>query len=210
MVHNNTHIAAVDPRRRNDVVFQKTLAVNDYYDDLGDGYPGGAMQLIGKVQGSMMKSHATRAPLRMLDRVADHSIEWVVMSEDLPSVHNRVTVDADGRIQVSWRRTNYDRHEAMLAQAKKVLHKAGYRAVFEQRFDIGMNSHMCGTAVAGTRSAHERARSVVPVARRAEPVRRRLRLLPVVRGAEPGADHRGAGTARRGRDRLERRRLTAE
>ena len=85
----------------------------------------------------------------MLDRVADHSIEWVVMSEDLPSVHNRVTVDADGRIQVSWRRTNYDRHEAMLAQAKKVLHKAGYRAVFEQRFDIGMNSHMCGTAVAG-------------------------------------------------------------
>lgn len=150
MVHNNTHIAAVDPRRRNDVVFQKTLAVNDYYDDLGDGYPGGAMQLIGKVQGSMMKSHATRAPLRMLDRVADHSIEWVVMSEDLPSVHNRVTVDPDGRIQISWRRTNYDRHEAMLAQAKKVLHKAGYRAVFEQRFDISMNSHMCGTAVAGT------------------------------------------------------------
>ena len=126
------------------------MAVNDFYDDLGDGYPGGAMQLIGKVQGSMMKSHATRAPLRMLDRVADHSIEWVVMSEDLPSVHNRVTVDADGRIQVSWRRTNYDRHEAMLSKAKKVLHKAGYRAVFEQRFDISMNSHMCGTAVAGT------------------------------------------------------------
>ena len=149
MVHNNTHIAAVDPLRRNDVVFQKTLAVHDFYDDLGDGYPGGAMQLIGKVQGSMMKSHATRVPRRMLDRVADHSIEWVVMSEDLPSVHNRVSVDADGRIQVSWRRTNYDRHEALLAQAKKVLHRAGYRAVFEQRFDISMNSHMCGTAVAG-------------------------------------------------------------
>ena len=150
MVHNNTHIAAVDPLRRNDVVFQKTLAVHDFYDDLGDGYPGGAMQLIGKVQGSMMKSHATRVPRRMLDRVADHSVEWVVMSEDLPSVHNRVSVDADGRIQVSWRRTNYDRHEALLAQAKRVLHRAGYRAVFEQRFDISMNSHMCGTAVAGT------------------------------------------------------------
>jgi choline dehydrogenase-like flavoprotein len=149
MVHNNTHIAAVDPLRRNDVVFQKTLAVHDYYDDLGDGHPGGAMQLIGKVQGSMMKSHATRVPRGMLDRVADHSVEWVVMSEDLPSVHNRVTVDADGRIQVSWRRTNYDRHEALLRQAKKVLHRAGYRAVFEQRFDISMNSHMCGTAVAG-------------------------------------------------------------
>jgi choline dehydrogenase-like flavoprotein len=150
MVHNNTHIAAVDPRRRNDVVFQKTFAVNDYYDDMGDGFPGGALQLIGKVQGSMMKSHATRAPLRILDRVAEHSIEWVVMSEDLPSVHNRITVDQDGRIHVSWRRTNYDRHEALLAQAKKVLHKAGYRGIFEQRFSIDMNSHMCGTAVAGT------------------------------------------------------------
>jgi choline dehydrogenase-like flavoprotein len=149
MVHNNTHVAAVDPLRRNDVVFQKTLAVNDFYDDLGDGFPGGAMQLIGKVQGSMMKSHATRAPMALLNRVADHSVEWVIMSEDLPSVHNRITLDAQGRIQVSWRRTNYDRHEALLAQAKRVLHSAGYRAVFEQRFDISMNSHMCGTAVAG-------------------------------------------------------------
>ncbi len=157
MVHNNTHIAAVDPRRANDVVFQKTMAVNDWYHDLGDGYPGGSLQLIGKVQGSMMKSHATKAPKRMLDRVAGRSVEWVVMSEDLPSVHNRVTVDPEGRIQVSWRRTNYDRHEALLSTAKKALHKAGYRAVFEQRFDISMNSHMCGTAVAGT----DPARSVL-------------------------------------------------
>jgi choline dehydrogenase-like flavoprotein len=150
MVHNNTHIAAWDPRRANDVVFQKTMAVNDWYHDLGDGHPGGSVQLIGKVQGSMMKSHATRVPRRMLDRVADRSVEWVVMSEDLPSVHNRVTIDAGGRIQVSWRRTNYDRHEALLAKARAALRKAGYAAIFEQRFDISMNSHMCGTAVAGT------------------------------------------------------------
>lgn len=149
MVHNNTHLAAVDPRRRNDVVFQKTFAVNDFYEDLGDGFAGGTIQLIGKVQGSMMKTHATRLPRALLDRAADRSIECLVMSEDLPSDHNRVTVDADGRIHVSWRRTNYDRHEALLSTAKRVLHKAGYRAVFEQRFTVDMNSHMCGTAVAG-------------------------------------------------------------
>jgi len=153
MVHNNTHIAAYDPRRINDVVFQKTMAVNDWYHDLGDGHPGGSLQLIGKVQGSMMKSHATRVPRRMLDRIADRSVEWVVMSEDLPSVHNRVAVDGQGRIQVSWRRTNYDRHEELLRTAKSALRKAGYTAIFEQRFDISMNSHMCGTAVAGTDSA---------------------------------------------------------
>jgi hypothetical protein len=41
-----------------DVVFQKTLSVNHWYHDGGDGFPLGAMQLIGKVQGVMMKSAA--------------------------------------------------------------------------------------------------------------------------------------------------------
>lgn len=152
MVHNNTHIAAIDPRRKNDVVFQKTVAVNDFYRDMGDGYPGGTIQLIGKVQGSMMKTHATRVPLRVLDRIADRSVEWLVMSEDLPSPHNRVSVGRDGRIQISWRRTNYDRHELLLAHAKKLLRRAGYVGIAEQRFDIALNSHMCGTVVAGVDS----------------------------------------------------------
>ena len=150
MVHNNTHIAAVDPRRKNDVVFQKTVAINDFYRDMGDGYPGGTIQLIGKVQGSMMKTHATKVPLPVLNRIAERSIEWLVMSEDLPSPHNRVSVDGDGRIQVSWRRTNYDRHELLLARAKQLLRKSGYVGIAEQRFDIALNSHMCGTVVAGT------------------------------------------------------------
>jgi len=149
MVHSNTHIAAVDPRRKNDVVFQKTMAINDYYRDLGDGFPGGTIQLIGKVQGSMMKTHATKVPLAALNRIADRSVEMLVMSEDLPTPHNRVTVDRAGRIHVSWRRTNYDRHEMLLAKAKSVLRKAGYVGIFEQRFDVALNSHMCGTLVAG-------------------------------------------------------------
>ena len=150
MVHSNTHFAAVDPRRKNDVVFQKTMAVNDFYRDLGDGFPGGTIQLIGKVQGSMMKTHATKVPLRVLDRISARSIEGLVMSEDLPSPHNRVSVNGKGHIQVSWRRTNYDRHELLLAKAKSILREAGYVGIFEQRFDIALNSHMCGTAVAGT------------------------------------------------------------
>ncbi len=153
MVHNNTHLACIDPRRTNDVVFQKTMAVNDFYDDLGDGYPAGTLQMIGKVQGSMMKTHATRAPLRLLDRMATRSMECLVMTEDLPSVHNRVTVTRDGRIAVSWRRTNYDRHEALLSRVRGILRKAGYSAIFEQRFTIDMNSHMCGTLVAGREPA---------------------------------------------------------
>ncbi len=149
MVHNNTHIAAIDPRRVNDVVFQKTACVNDFYDDLGDGFPGGTLQLIGKVQAAMMKTHATRAPMSLLRPMADRSVEWLVMSEDTPDPANRLSLDDRGRITVSWKRTNYDRHELLLAKAKDVLRKAGYVGIFEQRFDISMNSHMCGTIVAG-------------------------------------------------------------
>ena len=149
MVHNNTHIAAIDPRRPNDVVFQKTACVNDFYDDMGDGYPGGTLQLIGKVQASMMKIHATKAPLSVLKPMAARSMEWLVMTEDTPDPRNRIALDSQGRLTVAWTRTNYDRHELLLAKARSVLRKAGYVAVFEQRFDISMNSHMCGTVVAG-------------------------------------------------------------
>lgn len=157
MVHNNTHIAAIDPRRTNDVIFQKTAAVNDFYHDLGDGYPGGTIQLIGKVQASMMKTHATHAPLSVLKPMAARSMEWLVMSEDLPSRLNRIRLNESGEIVVSWARTNYDRHELLLNAARQMLKAAGYVAIFEQRFDISMNSHMCGTAVAG----HDPARSVL-------------------------------------------------
>jgi choline dehydrogenase-like flavoprotein len=149
MVHNNSHIAAIDPRRVNDVVFQKTACINDFYEDLGDGYPGGTLQLIGKVQASMMKTHVTKAPMAMLTPMAARSMEWLVMTEDTPDPANRIRVDGQGRIVVSWKRTNYDRHELLLAKAKRLLRSAGYVAVFEQRFDISMNSHMCGTVVAG-------------------------------------------------------------
>ena len=149
MVHNNTHIAAIDPRRTNDVVFQKTACVNDFYDDMGDGYPGGTLQLIGKVQASMMKTHATKAPLSVLKPMAARSMEWLVMTEDTPDPRNRIALGSQGCLTVAWTRTNYDRHELLLAKARSVLKKAGYVAIFEQRFDISMNSHMCGTVAAG-------------------------------------------------------------
>ena len=97
MMHDNAHLAAVDVRHRNDVTFQKTLSVNDWYLDGGDGYPLGSMQLIGKVQGVMMKSWATRWPQAVLDQVAARSVECLVMAEDLPSADERVTVDAAGQ-----------------------------------------------------------------------------------------------------------------
>lgn len=149
MMHNNAHIAAIDLNRDNDVTFQKTLSVNDWYADGGDGFPLGTLQLIGKVDAVMMKSWATVVPLPLLRQVARRSVEWLVMSEDLPGAENRVLVDSQGRITTARTAVGRGTHRALHKRAKRLLRDAGYDAVFTQWFDIGMNSHQCGTAVAG-------------------------------------------------------------
>jgi choline dehydrogenase-like flavoprotein len=149
MMHNNAHLAAIDVDRRNDVVFQKTLSVNDWYLDGGDGWPLGSLQLIGKVQGVMMKSWATRVPLAVLDQVAARSVEWLVMAEDLPSPDNRVTVDAAGTITTARTAVGGSTHRRLHRRAKRLLRDAGYDLVATQHFDISMNSHQCGTVVSG-------------------------------------------------------------
>ncbi len=144
MMHNNAHVAAVDLNRANDVTFAKTLSVNDWYHELG------ALQLIGKVQGVMMKSWATRVPLRLLDALATRSVEWLVMTEDLPHPENRVTLGADGTITTTRTARNTEPHRRLHRRARRLLRSVGYDAVFTQWFDISMNSHQCGTVVAGT------------------------------------------------------------
>jgi choline dehydrogenase-like flavoprotein len=150
MMHNNAHIVAVDRGRHNDVTFQKTLSINDWYLDGGDGFPLGAMQLIGKVQGVMMKSVAPRGvPLAVLDQVARRSVEWLIMAEDLPTPESRVTVDSAGRITTARIARGTGTHRLLLKRAKRLLRSARYDAFLTQHFDIGMNSHQCGTVVAG-------------------------------------------------------------
>jgi choline dehydrogenase-like flavoprotein len=154
MMHNNAHIVAVDLDRRNDVVFQKTMGINDWYLDGGDGYPLGSMQLIGKVQGVMMRSVAPRAvPLAVLNGVARRSVEWLVMAEDLPAAENRVSVDRSEQITTARRARGLRTHARLLERAKGLLRSVGYDVILTQQFDISMNSHQCGTVVAGDDAA---------------------------------------------------------
>ena len=149
MMHNNAHIAAFDARKTNDVTFQKTLSFSDWYFDGGNGYPLGSVQLIGKVQGIMMKSYVTKVPLPILNYIANRSVEFVVMNEDLPSLSNRVEITKNGAIQIFRKALNTSAHKEMMRKTKRVLRKAGFQGIFVQPFDISMNSHQCGTSVAG-------------------------------------------------------------
>ena len=153
MVHTNSVLLAIDPRKRNPTVFQKTIAVNDFYGPGADAafpFPMGNLQPVGKVQAAMLAGTVRRVPERALASVAAHSSDWWVMSEDLPDPGNRVTLAPDGAIRVEWRPNNLAAHEKLMGKAKQMLRRAGYPILVDRRMGIETNSHQCGTLRFGT------------------------------------------------------------
>lgn len=149
MVHNSTFFVAINPLRRNDTAWQKTLGVNDWYlPGETNEYPLGNLQMLGKLQGAMIKSARSWAPMWALDMATDRSLDIYLTTEDLPRLDNRVTVDAEN-IYIHWRPNNTEPHRELVRRVTKAVRKAGYKFVFTQRMGIETNSHMCGTAVAG-------------------------------------------------------------
>ena len=158
MVHNNSALMAVNPLRQNRTVFQKTMAVNDFYFGSPDfPYPMGNLQLLGKLQAGMLAASQPLLPRPVLQVMANRSVDWWIMSEDLPSADNFVTVGADGRIQINWQPSNRVAHEKLIAEAKRMMRRAGYPLLFVERMGIETNSHQCGTA----RFGHDPATSVL-------------------------------------------------
>jgi choline dehydrogenase-like flavoprotein len=150
MVHNSTFLVGLDPRRRNETSFQKTLGMNDWYlSGPGRPYPLGNLQMLGKLQGQMVKPARRLIPLVLLDLATHHSLDVYLTTEDLPDPENRLTVDGLGRFHIHWQPNNLGPHRRLLQEAKAVLHRAGYPLTFHQRMGIETNSHMCGTAVMG-------------------------------------------------------------
>lgn len=149
MVHNSTFMVAVDPRRRNDVRFQKTLGMNDFY--LGtpaEPHPLGNLQMLGKLQGAMVKAARPRIPEAVLDYMTSHSVDLYLTTEDVPSRNSFVRV-RDGRIVVDWEPTNTSSHNKLVKRVTQLVRGAGYPLVLTERMGIATNSHQCGTAVMG-------------------------------------------------------------
>lgn len=148
MNHNCTAVMALHPLRKNTSVYQKTICFNDFYLRGGPGdAPLGNVQLLGKVSGAILAAQ-TPLPRLAADMIARRSVDWYVMSEDLPNPDSRVTVE-NGQIRLDWKRSNWETHEALVEKAKSVFRKAGYPIVLSRAFDRRTPSHQCGTAVFG-------------------------------------------------------------
>jgi choline dehydrogenase-like flavoprotein len=142
---------AVDPRRKNKVTFQKTLAINDWYrTSPHNAFPLGNVQMLGKIREPMISAMRQWLPKFASRYITDHSVDLYLTSEDLPTQANRVTYDKKrGAIKVHWTPNNLKAHEGLVSKTSKVMREAGYPVILKARMGIATNSHQCGTAVMG-------------------------------------------------------------
>jgi len=149
MNHNSAAMLAIDPRRVNGSVYQKTLSLNDYYlSDGNGGKPLGNVQLLGKINGDILRSSVKLAPKFALDYMARHAVDWYLMCEDLPDPESRIMVDGAG-IVMQWRRTNMQSLTGLAKVMRETLRACGYPIVLSRPFDKRTPSHQCGTVRMG-------------------------------------------------------------
>jgi choline dehydrogenase-like flavoprotein len=162
MFHNSQAVLALS-REENPTVFQKTLALNDFYFGSDDfDYPLGNIQMVGKSQTPMFhgeKPLETRvAPGWSLDRVARHAIDFWLSTEDLPEPDNRVTLDRDGNIRLAYTPNNEESKQRLYAKLKSMLgqldmnpdHLIHRFAYMKNEIPVAGVAHQAGTCRFGT------------------------------------------------------------
>jgi choline dehydrogenase-like flavoprotein len=122
MGHINSVLLAI-AKTPNPTVFQKTLAVNDFY--FGDEefpYPMGHISFVGKLDAIALSAGAPPfVPGMTLDVMAKHSLDFWLTSEDLPDPNNRVTLDRDGNIVLSYTPNNDEGHRHLTKRLERLL-----------------------------------------------------------------------------------------
>ena len=135
MGHINSVLMAIS-KCPNPTVFQKTLSVNDFYGGSKEWeYPMGHISFVGKLDRDTLKAGAPAiAPGFTLELMAQHSLDFWLTSEDLPDPNNRVTLDRDGNIVLSYQPNNEEGHKRLIAKLKSML---------QQQSACGIHGHDC-------------------------------------------------------------------
>ena len=155
MAHLATFLSGMHPLRKNDTVFQKTVAINDFYlRGPRTPYPLGQIQSQGRTAGITLKSaapwYARRLPLNWYTWWAGSAVDWLVMSEDLPRAENQVTVVPDGRVRLEYRPNNLRPHRMLVRETMRILRRLGFRVIVKHSHGARNTTHQCGTLVFGT------------------------------------------------------------
>jgi len=150
MAHLATMMQGFHPFRKNTTVFQKTVAINDFYfRGPGTTYPLGQIQSQGRTHGVMAQTVVPWVPLWAYEAWVSRGVDWLAMTEDLPAAENRVTVEADGRIRLSYRPNNQRAHAQLVAETERMLKRLGFWTVMTHSHGSQNTTHQCGTLCFG-------------------------------------------------------------
>jgi choline dehydrogenase-like flavoprotein len=156
MRHNNSAFMAIG-REANPTVFQKTMALNDFYFGADDfDFPLGHIQLLGKTHGPTIMSEAPGwlllKPQALFQGMATHSVDFWLTSEDLPDPNNRVSLDSNGDIVLSLTENNMEGHRRLQQKLRDMLahldfhpHLLPHHLYLGQGIPIGGTAHQNGT-----------------------------------------------------------------
>ncbi|MGH9794703.1 MAG: GMC oxidoreductase, partial [Candidatus Acidiferrales bacterium] len=122
MGHINSVVLALS-KCPNPTIFQKTLAVNDFYFGSKEWpHPMGHISFVGKLDGVALSAGAPAiAPGWTLDLMAKHSLDFWLTSEDLPDPDNRVTLDSEGKLVLQYKPNNQEGHRRLVAKLKSLM-----------------------------------------------------------------------------------------
>jgi choline dehydrogenase-like flavoprotein len=156
MGHINSVLLAIS-KCPNPTVFQKTLGLNDYYFASKEWeYPMGHISFVGKLDLPALRAGAPAiAPNFTLELMARHSLDFWMTSEDLPDPENRVSVNRQGEIVLSYRPNNEEGHrrlrrkleELMRQQTKCAVHGHDcHQGLFARNLFVGDRIPLAGVA----------------------------------------------------------------
>src|SRR5258708_11679011 len=156
MGHVNSVLMAIS-RCPNPTVFQKTLALNDFYFGSAEWpYPMGHVSFVGKLDAETLAAGAPAlAPGWTLAAMAAHSLDFWLTSEDLPDPDNRVTLDGEGRIVLSYRPNNVEGHRRLTARLEDLMRRQTackehghdcHQGLFSRSLYLGQRIPLAGVA----------------------------------------------------------------
>ena len=97
-----------------------------YHGDDKFPYPMGLIQMLGKTDVHMLRKGAPKMmPDKGVAKMAKHSIDFFLTTEDLPLYDNRVALTDDGSIQLIYQKTNEKAAEQLRERLKGMLTAIG-------------------------------------------------------------------------------------
>jgi len=151
MRHNNSVVMAIS-RTPNPTKFQKTLGLNDFYFNSDDwGYPLGHIQMVGKsdgmqIHGEGLPQFLQWLPEKPFDWIAQHSVDFWLTSEDLPSPQNRIFYSGE-RVMLDLTETNMEAHRRLKDKLRDLCDKLDVHPhLFDRSLYLGQNVPIGGTA----------------------------------------------------------------